>query len=360
MKKILCGLMLVFSLCANSVFAAMVEDWSALTNSNTGTYADSTGSKIEFEAVDGPSGNKALQITSTMVQGGYCGIWHNLSGDLSKQGSLKFKAKSTVAGEGQMTLLDAFHVQYVASFQVGKDWAEVTVPFASFHKDTSYTPPGAIQGHPMDLSSVSGMNFSPHMGGSTVFSIGPVEAVEGGAAPAASAAASGPGLAQPILIQNFSSLPAKDYGTFQDTTGSKFKVEIKGQDSKKFLVMDYTLVQGGYCGLWCRAGGSDWQGVSIGAAKSIILSVFCKESVVMELALKDKNNNQYVAQTPATKGGSWEVVTVPLDSFNLDPYYTPPDAVKGAPKDFSMVKTFNIQPQTVGTFSVAVNNVAAK
>lgn len=169
--------------------------------------------------------------------------------------------------------------------------------------------------------------------------------------------------AGPVVIQNFSDIDPKDgknLGTFQDSTGSKIAVEMKGKGAKAYLAINYTLVQGGYCGLWCRAGGKDWNGADLSAAKTIRVSIFCKNSVVLGLALKDKNNNQYVAKTPATKGGSWETVSVPLDSFQLDPYYTPPDAVKGAPKDFSVVKTFNIQPQSVGTFSVGVNNITAQ
>ena len=169
--------------------------------------------------------------------------------------------------------------------------------------------------------------------------------------------------AGPVVIQNFSDIDPKDgknLGTFQDTNGSKIAVETKGKAPNTYLAINYTLAQGGYCGLWCRAGGKDWAGVDLSGAKTLRVSVFCKSSVILGLALKDKNNNQYVAKTPATKGGAWETVTIPLDSFQLDPYYTPPDAVKGAPKDFSAVKTFNIQPQSTGSFSVGVNNIAAQ
>lgn len=169
--------------------------------------------------------------------------------------------------------------------------------------------------------------------------------------------------AGPVVIQNFSDIDPKDgknIGTYQDSNGSKIALETKGKAPNSYLAINYTLAQGGYCGLWCRAGGKDWAGVDLSGAKAVRLSVFCKSSVVLGLSLKDKNNNQYVAKTPATKGGSWETVTVPLDSFQLDPYYTPPDAVKGAPKDFSKVTTFGIQPQTNGTFSVGVNNVVAQ
>ncbi len=166
-----------------------------------------------------------------------------------------------------------------------------------------------------------------------------------------------------VVVQNFADLDptdGKNAGTFQDTNGSKIAIAVKGTAPKNYLVINYTLAQGGYCGLWCRAGGKDWAGVNLATAKTLTLTIYCKVPVVLGLALKDKNKNQYVAETPSTKGGSWETVSVSLDSFNLDPYYTPPDAIKGAPKDFSAISTFNIQPKSVGTFSVAVNNIVAQ
>jgi len=112
--------------------------------------------------------------------------------------------------------------------------------------------------------------------------------------------------------------------------------------------------------MWCRAGGTDWAGVDLAKAQNINLLVFSKDPVVVGLALKDKNNNQYIAEAPPTQGGKWEAVQVPLESFQLDPYYTPPDAVKGAPKDFSKIKTFNIQPKTVGKVTFALDVITAK
>lgn len=166
-----------------------------------------------------------------------------------------------------------------------------------------------------------------------------------------------------VVIQNFSDInpkDAKNMGAYQDTNGSKIALDVKGKGTGMYLEMTYTLVQGGYCGLWCRAGGKDWSGVNIASAKAISLSIYCKSPMVLSISLKDKNNNQYVAKTPSTKGGSWETVSIPLDSFQLDPYYTPPGAVKGAPKDFSAVTTFGIQPQPAGTFNVGVRNIVAQ
>jgi hypothetical protein len=112
--------------------------------------------------------------------------------------------------------------------------------------------------------------------------------------------------------------------------------------------------------MWCRAGGPDWAGVNLSSAQNLNLFVCSNESMVLQIILKDKNNNPYLADTLATKGGQWENMTIPLDSFELQPYYKPPDAVKNAPKDFSKVAIFNIQPKTVGKFSFAIDHITAQ
>src|SRR5579883_2938992 len=188
MKKFLV-LALAFLFLAPAVFAATVEDWTGVTpGTNTGTYADNTGSKIDFAVDQGPkAGQKGLKITFTLVQGGYCGLWHNFLADMSKAGELRFMAKCAIPGPIQVSLKDTYNVQYIAQAQVTKDWAQVSIPLNSFRKDPYYTPPDAVLGHPMDLTKTNGMNFAPQMPGAGVLFIGPVEA--GGAAEAAPGAA---------------------------------------------------------------------------------------------------------------------------------------------------------------------------
>jgi len=369
MKRTL-GLLMAMALLVPAVFAGVVEDWTSMQAGMTGPYQDSNGSKIDFAVVAGPSGSdKALQITSNKVSGGYCGVYHNVSADLSKSGSFKFKAKSTVPGEVQMAISDAYKVQYVAKFAVTTAWTDVEVPLASFIKDPYYTPPDAVLGHPMDLSKTGNTNFSPQMDGPAVLLIGPISSAGSASAapaakpaaaapaakPAAAApAATGPGLSKPVVIQDFADLDNGSAGAFQDTQGSKIEYSYVDKKGGKYLKVTYSLV-GDYCGMWCRAGGSDWSGVSAAGAKNLYFKIYSKQSIALGFALKDKNNNQYSAEAPASKGGSWETIVVPLDSFILDPYYTPPDAVKGAAKDFSTIKQFNIQPKTKGekiTFAI--------
>jgi hypothetical protein len=165
-----------------------------------------------------------------------------------------------------------------------------------------------------------------------------------------------------VVIQDFYSVDpkaSKDIGTYQDDKGSKIALEKNGKGSKASLTLKYTLVQGGWCGLWCRAGGADWAGVDLSAAKTIEFSVNCKGPLVLGMSLTDKNKNQYVAEI-SVKGGGLEKVSIPMDSFKLDPYYTPPEAIKGAPKDFTKVSTFGLQGKTVGTLSVLVKDIIAE
>ncbi len=176
MKRILV-LMAALLFLVPVAFAGVVEDWTGVqSGSNTGTYMDSNGSKIDFAVDAGPkAGQKALKLTSNLASGGYCGIWHNFIADMSKAANLTFMAKSTLPGTIQVALKDAYNVQYIATAQVKADWAEVTIPLSSFRKDPYYTPPDAITGHLMDLSKTSGMNFAPQMVGAAVLFFGPVE-----------------------------------------------------------------------------------------------------------------------------------------------------------------------------------------
>lgn len=377
MKKITGVFAMLFLLQTSLAFGAMVQDWSSLGSGAAGTYQDSTGSKVDFTIDAGPKGGqKALKITTNLVASGYAGIYTNTSGDISKAGSLKFMAKSTVAGEILIAIKDAYNFQYSTRVSVpAGDWVPVSASLSAFTKDT-YTPPDAIAGHPMDFSKISNLNFSPQMQGASVVLIGPVETdgtasastgttasstKASAAAPAAASAPAGPGAA--ILDCTGIANDGKNAGTFQDSKGSSFTFAIKDNPSKKgkqYLTITYDLQQGGYCGMWCRAGGSDWKGADLSSAKMIYVTIYSKTPVILGLALKDKGNNQYVASTPATKGGKWETVSVPLDSFALDPNYTPPEAIKGAPKDFSKVTTFNIQPKTEGKFTLAVESIAGK
>ncbi len=365
MKKIICFLAVTFLFSVSLVCAAVVEDWSGVQpGANIGSAQDSNGSKLDFSVgVGAKAGEKALQINSNLVQGGWCSIWHNLTVDLSKAGSLKFQAKSTVSGMVSIALQDAYSMSYVADFQVGPDWTPVTIPFSSFKKNPYYTPPGAVPGHPMDLSKTSGINFQPQMVGATTILIGPIESAVGGANPpsGASAGSKKSGSGKTVVIQDFSSADAGIGGTFQDSQGSAITIALKDKsDNKgKYLSVNYDLKTGGNCGIWYRTG-IDWNGIDLSGAQSVNFDIYSKAPVTISLSLSDKNKNQYVADAPGTTGGKWETLSIPIDSFILNPYYTPPEAVKGAPKDFSSVGTFGIQPKTEGANGFGISSIVGK
>lgn len=160
---------------------AFVESWKTADGTNAGAYADTLGSKLSFAVEKGPAkGQRALRLTFDLKAGGFCGLWHNVSFDLSKASALSFQAKTTLPGEVQVALKDRWNVQYVAKVSVPSgNWTEVKLPLSSFVKDPYYTPDNAQPGHPMDLSHVSGMNFGPQAPGAGDLWLGPITAEEG-------------------------------------------------------------------------------------------------------------------------------------------------------------------------------------
>ena len=372
MKKFLAVLAVSLALQAPALWADVIQDWTSPPSGNYGPYNDSTGSKVDFTFDNGPKGGqKALKITYNLVANGYVGVYSNTLADLSKFKSLKFMAKSTLPGDLIIAIKDGYNVQYSTKTSIpSKDWSEVDVPLSSFTKDPNYTPPDAIPGHPMDLSKVSNLNFSPQTVGAGVAYIGPVEAIGSGsstkAASSSSSSSSSAGQAPGpkdsklgILALDFTSTDTGVGGAFQDSLGSTCKYSLVDNPSKpggKYLKCDYNLVSGGYCGLYYRVG-TNWDGEDWSKLTTIKMLVYSKVPMTLTLCLKDKNNNQYRTNAPSTEGNGWEKVEVSLDSFGLDPYYTPPDAIKGAPKDLSAVKQMQFQPQTGGQNTFAVDDV---
>lgn len=358
------------SAAASGKVGGVVEPWTTVDPSNTGTYADTTGTVVSFKVAPGPvAAEKALVIDTDLKAGGFAGIWHNITGDLSKAGALVIKTKSVPPGKVQMAMKDKYNVQYVAFFEAPGDWADVNIPLGSFVKDPYYTPPDAVPGHPMDVSAVSGMNFSAQNPGKSVLSIGPVKWTEGSfaAAGAASTGAAAPvaeapkGTGQRVVLQNFASTESGINGSYADTNGSSISYELKdakkkGDAKDKMLSVKYKLVGGGWCGIWHRAG-DGWDGVNCTNAVAVEMTVYTAKPMVIGMSLKDGTNNQYIADGPMSKGGKWETVSIPFSKFVKDPYYTPPEAIKGAPADWSKVGSISIVPKTEGEGVFAVDKI---
>ncbi len=350
--------------------AAVLLTWDAMDSSNSGSYADTQGSVLQYTTDKGPNKKqKSLKLTYDLKQSGWCGIWNNIPElDLSKASTLVFMAKSSMGGDVQLAIKDRWNLQYSTRFQAPlKQWAEVRVPVSSFVQDPYYTPPDAEPGHPMDLSKLKNLNFGPQGAGAATLWIGPVSYEEGAVASAgAPEGAEKPAAVlatEEVEIQGFNSPEESGIGgPFQDSQGSTLVYAPKSVNKKDkkdlSLEINYDLQSGGYCGLWHRTG-ENWDGVNIAGASMIALAVRCKTPLQIGIALKDKNNNQYVADAQTTGGKDWETVRIPVSSFILDPYYTPPDAIKDAPMDLSQVKTFNLQPKTVGKVFFLVDHIMA-
>lgn len=316
---------------------------------NTGTFADALGSKINFTAEAGPGGGKALRLTSTLVQAGWCGVWHSLLVDLSKNGSLKFKARASTPGDAQLSLKDAYNLQYIARFTVpSKDWTDITLPLSAFRQDPYYTPPDAVPGHPMDLTRTTNLNIAPQAAGSWVLEIGPVEAA-GTATPAGASPSPGG-----KTLEDWYFSPFQEPGTFTDALGSKINCDTEdGPGGLKAVKLTSTLAQGGWCGLGCSIPASD-----LSKNTSLRFKARAAAPVALQIGLLDANKAQYIT-TVAVTAKDWTEVTVPFSSFIKDPYYTPPGARLGHPMDLTRTTNLNFMPRTPGRSVVEIGPVEA-
>lgn len=328
--------------------AALLQDWSKLDlSTGAGTFTDSKGSKVAIAVVAGPAaGQQAVQITSNLAEWG--GIWSTFEKNLSKVKALRFKAKSSVPGYLMVGLNDNQKVQYIAMVKVvSSDWTEFTVPL-SYFKKTPWPMEGTPKDANLNLSKINALVFQPQPLGASAFCVGPVSGEAGKVKPVLGFP--GPD-AKEVLVQDFTLLDKNAYGPFADEkSGTKISLtlatdpEIKQGSAAKFK---YSMKDGGWCGYWMRAGdlwgGQDWTG-----AKKVTCKIYSKEPIFIELGFNDGNQNAYVAHFPQTQGKGWETLSIPFDKFDLNEYYQPPEAKKGAPQDLSHIETFNIAPHTNG------------
>jgi len=114
--------------------------------------------------------------------------------------------------------------------------------------------------------------------------------------------------------------------------------------------------------VWLRCG-DDWGGQDWRGAKSLELEVYSEEIISFEIGFNDANQNAYtVVASPAssTTGRGWQILTIPFNSFQLNPYYQPPGGKKGAPQDLSRIETFNLAPKTSGNHSFKIREVTIR
>ena len=330
------------------VSAGVLQDWSKLDmTSGAGAFTDAKGSKVTFALVPGPAeGQKAIEMTSNLTEWG--GIWATFDQNLSKVKALRFKAKSSVPGYLMVGLNDTQKVQYITTVKVASsDWTEFVVPL-SYFKKTPWPMEGAPKDTDLNFSKINALVFQPQAIGASTLAVGNVAGVTGKFK--AELGYPGPD-SKEVLIQDFSMLDKNAYGPFaDDKSGTKISVSIEkdpGITTGSAAKFKYSMKPDGWCGYWMRAGdqwgGQDWTG-----AKRVTCKIYSTEPLFIEIGFNDGNQNAYVAHFPQTQGKGWETLSIPFEKFDLNEFYQPTDAKKGAAQDLSHIETFNIAPHTSG------------
>jgi hypothetical protein len=357
MKK---TLLLVMGLWALSALAgaAVIQDWTGFKPQvNVGTYDDGKGSKLEIAQAAGPAaGEKSLKISAALVQWG--GVWNAAEANLSTTTAIRFKAKVSAPGLFQVGLTDDKKVMVIATIRVvSDDWEDFTIPLSDFTKS-----PWQDKDVPKDakirLSKITTLQLAPQAQGPTTFWIGPISAVSGKvAARTGMPDRSGK---NGLVVQDFILLEKNAFGPFTDkesgTTLGLTLVRDPEAKGARLASFQYNLKKKGWCGEWIRVG-DDWNGQDWRGAKTMTLQVDSDFPLSLELGFNDAKQNSYTATTPQTQGKGWETLVIPFSSFQLNPYFQPPEAKKGAPQDLSKLETFNLAPKTEGKHSFKVRLV---
>jgi hypothetical protein len=336
--------------------AAMLQDWSKVEESkNAGTFADKKGSKFKIAQVAGPQEDEnALQINSSVVEWG--GVWTAVSADLSKTGGIMFSAKASVPMALEVQFMDDRKVQYLASVRVlSTDWEEFVIPMSRFHK-TPYPMEEAPKNAAIRWNKIEGMQFNPRKLGSSILSIGPISTVSGKVAAKTGKAGDEDGA---LTVQDFALLEKNAYGLWDDKkskislTNARMDVENENRWVGNF---HYDLKPFGWCGAWMRAGdywgGQDWSG-----AKKLVMKIYSEDPIILQFGFNDPNQNAYVANFPSTRGTGWETISIPFSLIQLNPYYQPEDAQKGASLDLSHIETINLAPQSQGVHDFKIGAI---
>lgn len=329
-------------LLAPSLGAATLQDWTTLEpQKNIGVWADAAGSTLDFHQAEGPShGQKALSMESTVVQ--WAGIWATVQGGLGSGESLRFRAKSDKAVQVNVILADSQERPVVHAVRLsGGAWESFNLPANCFVKPDWANPQSAAGS--FDLTRLASVSFGPTGSGESVVTLGPLES-------SPSATLRDGGMARGVA-QDFIALPSSAYGPYADALGSKIAMAVKKgapAGAGSAACVDYDQKTGGWCGEWIRAG-SDWKGQNWSKAKGLRVEIYSADTLKLQLAFNDSNQNAYLSEVRPVEPGAWRSVDFPIRSFSLNPYYQPAQAKKGAPLDLSNVESFNITPMSAGS-----------
>ncbi|HVZ80992.1 MAG TPA: carbohydrate binding domain-containing protein [bacterium] len=341
---------------AASCAMAVTQDWKQLGPGFAGTFADKDGSTIALGSAEGPRpGEKALVVKAHIV--GWAGAWATFNGDLSKEGALRFQAKSPEPELVEVGLMDARNIQYTAVFRITSGgWRVFTIPLSLFEK-AAFQMPEAPKDKPIDWTRIVSLQWLPQTHGDLDLQVGPVSFVVGKQRPQTG----GREEKDRVTVQDFLFLDKTAYGPFVDgKTGTSIDLSLeKDAEGGRLALFHCDLKRGGWCGFWMRAGdawgGQDWTG-----AKSMTLEVFSSEPVRFQMGFNDGNQNAFVAETRETRGKGWERLAVPFGEFHLNPYYQPPEAKKGSVQDLVHVETLNIAPLTEGKHEFKVRRITVE
>jgi len=334
---------------ASGTFAAVLQDWSVVKpKGNMGTYMDVKGTKLSLSQVSGPTeGAKALRLSGNIVE--WAGAWVLAKGDLSKTGSLKLQVKAAAPCILRVCLMDDKKVQVTADARVTSEgWSSFSLPISTF-QPTKYPNKDAPKNAKIDLAKIEVMQLQPQCNGDMDLAVGPITTSSEKISKTGMVAV-GNGR---LVVQDFVLLGKNAFGTFADKeSNSRMTLEVvkDGNAGERAGVFQYSIPSCGWCGSWLRAGetweGQDWRGY-----KSLACQVYSEEPIALKFGFNDANQNAYEARAPKTSGKGWETISIPMSSFELNEYYQPEGARKGAALDLSRIETFNVGPETKGKHS---------
>ena len=161
--------------------------------------------------------------------------------------------------------------------------------------------------------------------------------------------------ASPIVIQSFKNGIS---GACAANAGLRLSVSRDRAIADAVLVVEYPMPTRDPAGrdVRCAAENQDWS-----AGRAIAFQIKPDHAMRFSLSFVDRNRVAYTMWTEL-KGGVWQLVRIPFDEIQPNPYFQPPDAKTGMPIDVSDVKGVAFAPQdrTSGRLTIGPFVVVAK
>ena len=161
--------------------------------------------------------------------------------------------------------------------------------------------------------------------------------------------------ASPIVIQSFKSGLS---GVCAANAGLHLSLSRDRAITDAVLVVEYPMPSRDPAGrdVRCAAENQDWS-----AGRAIAFQIKPDHAMRFSLSFVDRNRVAYTTWTEL-KGGVWQLVRIPFDEIQPNPYFQPPDAKTGLPIDVSDVKgvAFSPQDRTSGRLTIGPFVVVAK